>query len=272
MTPACSAPSTAVASPSPFDALAPVYDVDFTQSLLGRLARVRVTRALDRAFAPGHRVLDLGCGTGEDAIHLASRGVHILAMDSSERMVARTREKTAAAGATPFVRAEVLSIEKLATLSHNEPLDGAYSNFGALNCIPVPELSRIAAELARRIRPSGRLVLCFMGRWCLWEWAYFVIRGQPRKAFRRLPKEGAVWRGLPVFYPGLREIRRAFAGHFRFRSAAGIGTLVPPSYLEHWAARFPSTTRLLDDLERALESVPPMPNFADHVVLELIRP
>ena len=46
----------------------------------------------------GERVLELNCGTGEDAVHLARRGVRVLATDNSPRMLAAARSKIARAG------------------------------------------------------------------------------------------------------------------------------------------------------------------------------
>ena len=68
---------------SAFDELAQAYDSTFSGSVLGRLLRERVWWRLDSAFGAGQRVLDVGCGTGEDAMHLASRGVHVVATDAS---------------------------------------------------------------------------------------------------------------------------------------------------------------------------------------------
>ena len=44
-------------------------------------------RRLEARFSAGHRVLELNCGTGEDAVFLARRGVRVLATDLSGAMV-----------------------------------------------------------------------------------------------------------------------------------------------------------------------------------------
>ncbi|WP_327676251.1 class I SAM-dependent methyltransferase [Kitasatospora sp. NBC_00458] len=55
---------------------------------------------LDRGlFAPGGRALDLGCGAGRNAIHLASRGFEVDAVDLSATAVAWARERADEAGA-----------------------------------------------------------------------------------------------------------------------------------------------------------------------------
>jgi ubiquinone/menaquinone biosynthesis C-methylase UbiE len=70
-----------------FDTLAPGYDACFTESVLGRTLRRTVWSWLDGVFAPGDRVLELNCGTGEDALHLATRGVQLVATDASAPML-----------------------------------------------------------------------------------------------------------------------------------------------------------------------------------------
>jgi SAM-dependent methyltransferase len=59
-------------------------------------------------------VLDVGCGTGENALHLASLGKRVLGVDASPTAVARAREKAAARGlAVPFLVADALDLAKL---------------------------------------------------------------------------------------------------------------------------------------------------------------
>ena len=64
-----------------WDTVATTYDRDFGDSVTGRVNRRVVWRALDRAFKPGQRVLELNCGTGIDAVHLAARGIRVLACE-----------------------------------------------------------------------------------------------------------------------------------------------------------------------------------------------
>lgn len=62
-------------SSPPFDDLAAGNDAAFTDSSIGREMRAIVWRRLDALFQPDMRILELNCGTGEDAGRLALRGV-----------------------------------------------------------------------------------------------------------------------------------------------------------------------------------------------------
>jgi SAM-dependent methyltransferase len=253
-----------------FDPVAPDYDAHFTDSTLGRLLRRAAWRWLDRAFAPGDRVLELNCGTGEDAVHLAGRGVRVLATDASPAMLAVAQAKLERAGLTDTVAVKRVELEHLAReLGPSEPLDGAFSNFGGLNC--VADLGGVARALAALLKPGARVVLCVMGPLVPWEWAWFVAHGQPAKAVRRLAPSGAAWRGATVHYPSPRALRRTFAPEFALRRLGPLGVLLPPTYAESWARRHPALLARLDRWERRLETWSSLAWLGDHYLVELER-
>ena len=98
---------------SPFEALASSYDDTFTRTCIGTRMRRAVWRRLDAAFRSGDRVLELGCGTGEDAVHLAGRGVVVLATDPADGMVVEARAKAGRAGLEDRVTARTLDAGRL---------------------------------------------------------------------------------------------------------------------------------------------------------------
>ena len=257
-----------------FDEIAGRYDRDWTATQIGALQRAAVWRSLDRLFRPGDRVLDLGCGTGADATHLAKRGVQVLATDISPRMVQATCERAEEQGLSEQISARTVGMEGLMHLDA-EPFDGAFSNFGALNCVSPGEMPSVARSLARSVRPGGRVALCVMGRFCLWETLAFLPRLQPRNAFRRLSGRAETSLGaghdFAVYYPAVAELRHAFEPEFRFEEVRGVGIFVPPSCLERFAKRFPRLLRFLALADRALESWPVFRAIGDHRLLILSR-
>jgi SAM-dependent methyltransferase len=83
-------PTAVEAVAAAFDRQAETYD-RFADGVIGRTLRARVhERLLDR-FRAGHRVLELNCGTGVDAVRLAQHGVRVVATDVSAGMLARAR-------------------------------------------------------------------------------------------------------------------------------------------------------------------------------------
>ena len=251
-----------------FDALAATYDAQFTYSRIGTLMRQAVWQRFDSCFRPGHRVLELNCGTGEDAVYLGQRGVWVLATDLSQAMVEITRQKVVQAGLVALVQVQQLALENLAALD-TPPFDGALSNFGGLNC--VADLAGVGRALAARLHRGALVLLCLMGPLVPWEWGWFLCHGSPATAFRRLRPGGVVWRGLTIHYPSIRTLRRAFAPAFRLRRVSALGAVLPPPFAERWIGKHPRLLSMLNRCERRLEAWPPLPWLADHYVLELQR-
>jgi SAM-dependent methyltransferase len=252
---------------APFDTAAVAYDNDFTHTRLARALRDRVWARLDAVLAPGEPVLELGCGTGEDARHLAARGVPLTATDQSAEMLRVASAKTAGLPVT-FAQLDVLRLAPVPTVLAQAPYAAVFSNFGALNALAHYE--PLAAWLAPLVRPGGRLVFVIMGRYCAWEIAWHLLRAQPRRAFRRLRQGGAVAQvgGQPmtVHYPSTAHLRRAFAPGFALQRAWPLGLCLPPSYLEPLTRRPWFPFRFAAYLDRLA-----WPPLADHTVYEFVR-
>jgi SAM-dependent methyltransferase len=255
---------------APFDRAAETYDNDFTNTQLGRALRQRVWQRLGARFAPGARVLELNCGTGEDAAWLASRNVQVLATDQSEAMLAVTRRKTAG---LPVQTARLDLNQLPVTDYHLNPFDGAFSDFGGLNC--VADLRPLADALARWLAPGSALVLVVMGPACLWEVAWHLAHGKPGTALRRWRRGGSTARlggqSFRVFYPGPAAVARAFAFAFRPVRLEGLGVALPPSLLAGAMERHARLFRLLGALEDRIKRLWPFPYLGDHYILELER-
>jgi ubiquinone/menaquinone biosynthesis C-methylase UbiE len=251
-----------------FDRIAQNYDQIFTDSLIGRAQRDAVWKVLTRAFRKNDKILELNCGTGEDAMFLAGNGVSVVALDASREMIARAEQRLQHSSPQLPVAFYELPTERIGELHPETQYDGAFSNFSGLNCIA--DLGTVAASLAELVKPDGRLVLCFSTRFCLIEILYYLALGQWRKALRRgkgyteMTLDGVQF---TVYYPTLRKICRSFAPYFRLYSCTGIGVAVPPSYLEAWARRHPRLFLLLRRLEERLATQPILRNTGDHVLL-----
>lgn len=252
---------------APFDPVACDYDEDFTHTPLARELRRRVWDRLDQVFRPGQPVLELGCGTGEDARHLAQRGVPVIATDQSVAMLQVVAAKTAGLPVT-IRQLDLHHLDADPLVAAHAPYAGVFSNFGALNTLA--DFAPLAAWLAPLVAPGGRLVFVIMGRWCAWEIGWHLLHSQPGRAFRRLRAGGAVahvgGRPLTVHYPATAHLRHVFAPHFTPWRSRPLGLFLPPSYLEALTRRSWFPFRLAARLDRF-----PWPPLADHTLYEFVR-
>jgi ubiquinone/menaquinone biosynthesis C-methylase UbiE len=252
-----------------WDTVAENFDRNVTDGLTRRARRRILWRHLDHAFAPGQRILELNCGTGVDAAHLAERNIRILACDVSPGMIEAARTRMTARGVHDLLQLRVLPTERLGELSADGPFDGALSCFAGLNC--VQDLPQVARDLSLLLRPGATAVICMMGKLVLWEILWYLAHGNPQKAVQRMRKTEIETDAVKVRYYSRREIREAFAPYFILKQWKGLGITVPPSYMESWARRFSRTTAALSRADLVLSGVPLVRNLADSVLLHFER-
>lgn len=252
-----------------FDELAPDYDTSFTATALGTELRAMVWQRLDAAVAGCRRVLEIGCGTGDDAIHLARRGLDVVATDASAAMLRVAAEKAEAAGCARKIQFRRVPMERLGTELRCETFDAGFSNFGAVNC--ARRLDDVVVDVAGLLVPGAPLVWVVLGRHVPWEWAWFLARGDMAKAFRRHRSGGAAWRGLNISYPTPAELERALNPYFATERRRALGVVLPPTYASRWLERSPRALAALVGLERTLQRWQPLAALADHYILEARR-
>ena len=209
---------------APFDAVAARYDETFTSSIIGRAQRGAVWRELAKTFRSGDHILEIGCGTGVDACFLAQRGVRVLASDPSAQMIDVATRRVRQSELQALVRTRVLRGEDIATLAPDELFDGAFSNFGALNC--VDDLKQVARGLARLLKPGATVVFCWIGPCCMWETTWYLAQGNRKQAFRRFKPEGVSARiadgaFIHVRYPSVRFLARSVCSRISGEVGAG---------------------------------------------------
>ena len=289
-----SAPRTKDATEAPFDKLADVYDSSFCNTTVGRLLRRQTWKDLDEAFATSKLkskqeapILEIGCGTGDDALHLASQHVHVLATDYSPGMLRKARQKCSASNNTIIPQGCHPTFKELDLRDSQYSLEpiykfsGAYCNFGGLNNLSPENIGHLAHELSELIHPGGKVVLVVMGQFCLVETMYYLLGFNFKRAFRRLKstqKAGIAARVAPntktqtvYFYsPGFIEKTFTNTRKFRVVRKRAIGLTLPPSLWSRSTSKkmHPSLLAFLSWVDSMLSSHWPFLYFGDHFLVE----
>lgn len=256
-----------------FDSVAANYDGPRGNNALIQQMREEMWRWLDASFRTASHLLDLGCGTGLDAVRMAERGHRILATDWSPRMVERTHGRAADAGVSDRVCTAAIGAQELARIGGGATFDGAYSNLGALNCLP--DLTPVSRECARLLKPGGRLVFTVIGRWCPWEIAYYASRADWTRLSVRFKRRMMPVRmnGHTVWtrYWSPRELHAAFAREFALVHCRALCLFAPPPYMTWLRERHGAWFERLWRWDRRAGGWPLLRNLGDHFLIVMER-
>lgn len=242
------------------------------------MVRERVYRAVDRHFPAPATLLEIGCGTGEDALALAACGHRVVACDPAPAMIAMARAKAATAaragrGSLPiefpieFILGEVEDVAD-AWPSRGHAVDGVFSNFAPLNC--ELSLAPLRLLLERSLRRGGRLLAVVLPQICPLEVALFMARAEPRAALRRFRRDAVAdveGRRFSMKYYGARDFDRALGAGFRRIETRSLGLCLPPLGFGRAFARVPGLLPTLAAIEDRLSSLPGFCRMGDHVLL-----
>ncbi|MHB1534093.1 MAG: ubiquinone/menaquinone biosynthesis methyltransferase [Acidimicrobiales bacterium] len=187
-----------------FDTIAPRYDLVNRLMTFGLDRRWRRAAVRALGIGPGATVLDLACGTGDLCRDLDRAGYRPVGIDLSAGMLAHARTTA------PLLHGDALRLPVAGA-----GVDGAVSGFALRNFVELPGLF---AELARVVRPGGRVALLDVA--------------QPRNAWLRT--------GHSVYF-----------GHVVPRLGAALSDRAAYRYLPKSVAYLPAPAELLDQLRRA---------------------
>jgi SAM-dependent methyltransferase len=256
-----------------FDSVAADYDGPRGNNDQIREMRSEMWRSLDAIFSSGSRLIDLGCGTGLDAVRMAKLGHRVTAADWSPLMVQRTYDRAERENVADRVRSMAVGAHELHRLDGVGQYDGAYSNLGPLNC--VPDLGDVSRECARLVKPGGAMVFTVIGRICPWEIAHYLRlrrwgRATVRFARHVVPvgmNNHTIW---TRYYTPL-EFYRAFEPSFTLEHYRGLCVLSPPPYLTWIRDHHPVWHERLWRLDRRVSRWPLLRGMGDHFLIVMRR-
>lgn len=259
----------------PFDHIATSYDSHFTRSIIGQLQRKQVWNYLEKITPQlnGLEILELNCGTGEDAILFSEKGFNIVATDVSEEMLKITAQKANQYSMQNKITSHYLDLDSVDETVFDKKFDLIFSNFGGLNCISPESMQKLLRKIPGLLSPQGRFVAVIMPKFCLWESLYLILKFRFIKAFRRWTSSDVMadLQGVTVktwyYRPG--QIKEWSKNDFKCVSNRPIGIALPPSYLEKFLIKRPGLLHRLDVLEKKLNRFEILSGMADHYLIDL---
>jgi ubiquinone/menaquinone biosynthesis C-methylase UbiE len=231
--------------------------------------RAHVLRYMGPASA-GRSILELNAGTGTDAAYFAAQGYHVHATDIAEGMQEKLREKMQLLGLRDKVTTELCSFTALDTLRQRGPYDLIFSNFAGLNC--TGDLDKVLRSFDPLVKPGGQVTLVILPKFSLWE-MLLLFRGKFKTAFRRLLSgangtkshvEGYYFR---CWYYSPSYVIRHLKASFDLLGLEGLCTIVPPSYIEHFAEKHPRAYRILRNREDKWKDRWPWRMIGDYYII-----
>jgi ubiquinone/menaquinone biosynthesis C-methylase UbiE len=259
--------------PNDFDGSAKNYDTVFSFSEIGKAQRNRVhyyltKEILKKVENKKLNILEINCGTGEDAFFFHQQGHQVLASDISKMMIEEAKKKYS----ETQIQFQVLDIRELDLTSFEDRFDLIFSNFGGLNCIDRKDLKRFLDISKDLLHPSGKLALVIMPKNCLWERFYFILKGKFKTAFRRNTKDCVMSNvdgvKVPTWYFSPKDVINLSKDHFKITLLKPIGICIPPSYLEHYFRNKKILLKWFIGWERIF-SHRFWSNYADHFIILL---
>lgn len=255
-----------------FDALAENYDKTFTHTPVGMAQRSIVRNHLLTTL-PAHpiRILELNCGTGEDAVWLAGKGHIITATDGAEKMLDVALKKA---------RPNNVQIDFLQwDLTQAFPRSGTtydiiFSNFGGLNCLSSEQLKKLFTQTDTLLNPDGKCIIVLMGKFCLTESIYYLLKLKFNSILRRRKMQKVTLQSgevVSTWYYSLSELTTLVPDNWKKTKRIPIGITIPPSYLNAFCERHPLVFKLLTGADRILRRWPAFTGLSDHYLISFTK-
>lgn len=259
----------------PFDHIASPYDSLFTRSAIGQLQRKGVWKYVETILPDlkGFEMLELNCGSGEDAVLFGEGGFNVVATDITEEMLKVTEKKAEQFSMQNKISSHYLDLDTFNETLFDKKFDLIFSNFGGINCINPESLQTLMAKLPTLLNPGGRFIGVVMPKFCAWETIFFLLRCQFKKAFRRVSSKQSFTDlhgpNLKTWYYRPSQLREWSRNHFKLVTLRPIGIVLPPAYLERFFTVKRRWLLRLNRIEKKFSNSSLFSGMADNFLIDL---
>ena len=253
-----------------FDSASEEYDFTISHNYINTWIRKRSIAELLEVSKPEDTLVEIGCGTGAEAVEIAKHVSRIIATDISSKMLEILSKKILArrlSGKIVPLQIRASEIKQIAGLADLGQVQVAYSFNGALNC--EPDLEQFGHSLSSVLAPGGYFVCSVRNSFCLGEALSHAAvlqfdRMAPRKKQPIMVSVGGM--DIPAFYYQPKAFTRFFTSRFRVRKIIGLPAFLPPAYLSDYYLKFKSVASVLEKCETVLGGHFPFNRFGDQTL------
>ena len=252
-----------------FSSQAPDFDRLYRNDGIIKYKRQRVYEHVLAHLKTHAHILELNSGTGEDAVFFSEAGHTVHATDISEEMQQQLNEKITRNSLTGQITTELCSYTALEHLKNKGPYDLIFSNFAGLNC--TNELPAVFKSFEELLKPGGMVTMVILPQFCIWE-LLLIFRGKFATATRRFfSKYGrsAKINGMPFtcWYHSPQSVIRQLKKRYSLIGIEGLCTIVPPSYIENFAEKYPKLFSFLSKQENKFKRRWPWKFIGDYYII-----
>lgn len=258
-----------------FDSASEEYDYTISRNYINTWIRERSIQELMRLVTKDDVLLEIGCGTGAEAIRITSQVAGIVATDISQKMLEILKMKVAAKRLGRKIRVARVAASHVSDVQSLLPggrVRVAYSFNGALNC--EPEIDRVPEQLSQMIRKDGYFVCSIRNVISLSEAVSHSLvlqfdRMAPRKNQPAMVSVGG--QDIPSYYYPPGKFTRVFEPYFEVRKIVGLPAFLPPAYLSDYFVQTGRARSFVEGLEYILGSHFPFNRLGDQTLFVFRR-
>jgi ubiquinone/menaquinone biosynthesis C-methylase UbiE len=253
-----------------FDSASEEYDYTISHNYINSWIRKRSINELHRITKASDVLLEIGCGTGSEAIQISKQVKGIVATDISEKMLDLLKRRVKSKRLDRKILAARARASEISTVKELLPEGSvrvAYSFNGALNC--EPDIHKVPGELSKVVQEDGYFLCSIRNTLCLPEALSHSLVLQFDKTATRKEQPTMVSVGgmdIPSCYYSPSRFANIFRPYFQVRKMIGLPAFLPPAYLSDYYLRTGKARLIPEKLERILGDRFPFNRLGDQTL------